>query len=90
MKVGLASLSSAGNGSGHNANAHGERPACAMRVCPHAAGSQPYVRTQSSSGPPNDLLRPFFEMEDFDENFTPELREKEAAMREELEQKKSS
>ncbi len=49
--------------------------------CPAVNQSEEYAELE---------LRPFFEMEDFDENFTPELREKEAAMREELEQKKSS
>jgi hypothetical protein len=34
-------------------------------------------------------IRPFFEAEDFGENFTPEEREKEAKLREQLEKKKN-
>ena len=34
-------------------------------------------------------IRPFYEMEDFGENVTPELRDKEAKMREQIEKKKN-
>ena len=39
-------------------------------------------------GPSEIEIRPIFEAEDFGENFTPEAREKEAKLREQLEQKK--
>ena len=40
-------------------------------------------------GPSEIEIRPFFEMEDFGDNVTPEVREKEAKMRADIEKKKN-